>query len=1328
MARCLVDVDGLRSSTIVSAKHDVRKALRLAEDALETEMRRIGAMLTHGATVGGGREHAVAKSIQATISQLIVLRRGQIFAPGVSPSSEWDVILCDPATRPLAGIPSAVPIESVLAVVSVKSNLTSAAVDEGAVAAARLRAMVQEPADRPLPAVFAIGLDGIQPATLKNALAQATREHGPFSRFDGVLVLKSHSALPLADGYVVQADSDAFVRWILAIDQAVSRAPRRPVSLELYLRVDDEPEEDGGQPPPEPKPPFPPDRGRDAVPALGADVALRDRHDGRNLGASRTVGRLIAELESQDPDAVASLRTALDDPAGLAAFAADHGGPLLDVVGRLLSVLGEHAAAGDLLLRWAKEPDADRVQASVDAASCLRRAGQTDRADAVLARVADEGARHPALLLSKVVRLDDAEDRLQALDDIEITTARDRARAVMIRAEALSELGRDNEAVEDVRSTLAERWSPDLAERLAILLSRSQPRTPYDVGPEPVVEETVVILAELVSEWLALGLPDMAMHIDSRLVHALWHMARQDLVTEMANYWLSRASGRDASARTSLALALLDALEFDAARAIAPDPLPEDTDARLLGARLALIETDDAATAESAVATLDELLDRRDLLEHQRFAVAHERALAAGAGLADWSEVAGVVLAAESRFYHDMLRARYLAKQGDDREAEALLLNHSDEPAGVRALIDLAAQAERWDRVVTLVDGLGDRAPADERGRRAHALERLGHKKEAEAAFHEVALAEDASPYDSERASLRLAHLLADRRQWEQLAGIAEDWYRRRPDSPLAIWVLTDTLGRTGHAERAWRVIEEDGRPPSTTSQRRFVAMLASKMLALPDALQRIAALSDEVNRSDEHLEAMLITLSAGSDKAVLSQELAERVRLTFADFAKRFPESTIVQQFEAPTTEPQLADFAKRLAKRERVAAEMERAVVIGQGALAALAVFGGTALSVWIESDLLPLVAPIAEMQEAERADAAAAIAGPVVWDSSALAVLSRLHEDAAEALLRAVPASTMPRAVEDEVYELPRLVAERDPIRSPGTLALRHGLPVIVARTTEQLEALRTQAQRVKSTADRLTTLDPDLADEGEIVDALRDEKLHGSAAAWLSATLLARQRGIPLLCDDRYLRLWARRLGIATFGTAALLQAVAERGLLSNEQLHAELWTLRAAGGRFLPAEPIEILERITQDNYEISPAVDGLLRDPDVWTDTATQFAQWNDTLAAIWHARPDALYRWLVYLVDRIASTLRMRRPAIATMLLLPALGGQHDVEYLRALLAAMRRCNLEAFDLGDPLSTAFSEIRRREPGLDEELHRMLVVRALSRLPITEQLKLLGAD
>jgi uncharacterized protein YifE (UPF0438 family) len=1333
----------LRSFDVVSAEDDVRRALRNAEAVLELKMRQPGALLTHGPTLGGAREHVVATTLREVLLNDFVVRRGQIRAPGSPPSSEWDVILCRPAGGGLAGVEAAVPIESVLAVVFVKSSLGSPAIDECAAAAAKLRNMtLQDPAGAPLPAVFAVGLDGVSTSTLSGALAKAAIDHGPFSRLDGVLVMKRHCALPTSEGHRFEEGEDAFVYWIAALDSAITRAPRRIASLASYAGLDDDPEDEGGTPAWVRLGPDTRGGGGVAIqeertlseadadartPAVVAALrsALLPRPDGRDLRGSMIVNRLLAELQSTDAGAAARLRETLDDEQGIGTFAEHAAGASLWVASRLISFVGDPAQAADLVLRWGEEPGADRVRATVEAASYLRRAGQAERADRLLSGLA--GVDHPALRLSHAADLHDPEARLRAVAAVTLTNPRDRSRAAAIRGAALSELDRDAEGIEEARAALGAYWAPDLAERLAILLARSTPFAAQHDQPGSVAAEEITLLDELAVELLRLGLADVAMTTDERLVTTLAHAGRDDLVHELADYWAAHAQGRDPEVRTALALALLQASGPAAARPIVPDPLPLSPDGALLGASLELADATDRASATGAVATLDALLARDDLDAHQRDAIAQERAVAAAAGLADWDEAAGAVLSGRSPFYADMLHARQLASAGDEDAAEALLLRYTDRPEGVRALVDLAMDASRWERVVTLIDGLGETVPAVERFRRANALAHLGRTGEAEAAFHEVATAPDTSPARAERAWRRYAELLAERGQWEPLAERAAEWRVQRPDSELAMWVQADALARCGRAEDAWALLEQDGRDPEGDRERRFVAMLAGRVLAPANALERVAALSDAVDRTDERLEAMLMTLALGANEAALSPELERRIRETFNEFHDRFPDSELVQRFDAPETPEEFAEFAERhLVGRQRAALEIDRSVAAGESPLSAFAALGGTPLSVWLESNLLPLVALQADLQAAELADAAAAIAGPAVWDSSALAVLSVLDNDAAEALQRATPASLIPRAVQLEIDALPQLLRDRDPGRSPGTLSVAGGVPVIVARSEDSVRALRRRAERVSAAGARLSVVDPDLGDEGMIADALRDEQLPDAASSWLSAALLASQRGIPLVCDDRHLRVWARRLEIATFGTVALLAALVDRGLLEDERRRVQLWHLRAAGGRHLPAEPGETLERIAEDGYVISPAIDALVSDVDNWA-SGDPLIMWQETLQAIWRAEPGALYPWTVYLIARIATTIERPRALIARTLLGAALTSDSaDVDYMRAQLAALHRCELEHFDVGDPLRDAFEEIRRAARPLRVELYPIVVVRALSRLPISAQLRLLG--
>jgi tetratricopeptide (TPR) repeat protein len=1312
------------------AHADLLRTYRLAQDALRSALLAAGAPLSHGPTIGGNREELVREALRVQLSA-VSIKHGQIIAPAHDPSSEWDVVICDAAApSTLAGVATIIPIESVLAVVSVKSMLDTAAIAECATAARALRGMQIQPLpSRPTPSVFAFGVDGVGSDTLATALRTASEEHGAAGRIDGALVLGKRTALRDDSGYVLQEGEDTYAQFIAVLDAAVRQAPRRAVNLLPYVS-DLDTDEDQGPPSgsvlsPTPPPPSGPS---------GVSLRLDERPAAPELSASRVLRRVVDELAVEDPSGADLLASALTGglPAvrALAQQATDR---LLEATARVLSICDEHADAAALFLRAADQPGVDRAANVARAAGNLRANGEADRAEDLLSGLAGTpAADHPAVRLAWIPLEPDPATRIAMLDAIQTPDDPSLASfALVMRAEALSLLDRDAEIVDAMREMFETRWSIEVAERLAVLLLRS-PRTGEGDGRG---DEIASILDDVIHELLLLGLTSLAMMLDSRLVMALAQSGRFDLVRGIVDWWLPHADAIDADARVAFATALLDALEPAAARAFAPAELPTTFAGRLLGARLVLDEAtqpEPAAEAISAaVAELDALLSESHGTSADANAVAQARGLAAAAGRASWSEPAADVLS-QNPLYRDALRARHLLVSDGVEAAEAALLSYTDTPDGIRALMDIAEDSGRWDRVVGLVDeGLGGKARPVDLFRRALALAQLGRFEEAEHESLTVAALPQTSAFLAERAWSRAAELLSDRRQWERLSDVAQQWHQARPESPIALWVAADALAHIGQADDAWALITESGQQPRSSTERKLVAMVAANALALPDALARIAELSDASGRDDEYLESLLITLSVGEDKTELSPDLEARVKQTFADFPERFPDSTVLRSFKAPTTEQELAEFAERhLAGRRSAAIELERAVATGESALAVLALLGGTSLSVWLESNLLPLVAPVAAFIEQDAEDATAALAGPVVWDSSALATISLLDDKTRATLVKALPASIMPRAVEAEVKDLPRFVAEYDPERGAGHLTIDEGQPVIIEHSTERHVALAARAASIAEVVARLVTHDPDVSADDEVAEALRTDELHGSAASWLGAILLAAQRKRPLYCDDRYIRAWARRMGIPSFGTPALLDAVTGRDLLSREIRDSALWTLRDAGGRHLPPSLEGLFDRIAARNFEPDPDTVRLFHEPDGWLADATNEAgRCHELLFNIWRARPDALFPWFVQMVHGIASALDSRHENAANILVLSALAGREPepgVSYFRDLRRAIRRCNLEAFAVGDPIGAVVARLEFGLVDVAPSQRFIFTLRAFSRLPLGEQMRILG--
>lgn len=1276
-------------------------------------MRAVGQPLDHRPTVGSGREQCVIDVLRVDFRDL-TMERGQIFSPTAGPSTEWDIVMCDPNSgSTLAGANGAIPIESVRAVVSVKTQLDSAAIYDCARAAAQLRDMLG--LGDHLPAVFAIGLDGMSAAAIERSLHDAAMRYGTHSKINSLLVLGRLSAESTDERYVLVEDEDAFARWLVAIDTAVHRAPALVVELRAYLLDEEEPP-DEEPPPPPPAPPLPPSPG-------GPSHAVADRPTERTLSRSRLFGQILAELEAVDREAAAVLKSAAEVPDGPDLEAAvDVDGPLLDAFARTYVLIEDYRSAAECFVRSAREGRPDAAGQWARAAHCLRRIGAKDRAAAAMASAVEIEENHPLLALDAVQRENDPHAQLRMLDTVTPRTSRERALAASLRAEALCQLDRDAEAVEVAQRGLADRWTIELGERLSIASLRAEKRRGTQQERDANHSRVLELLYELSFECITLGLLDVAMQMDSRLVGVLAILRQHDVVRAIAEWWLARLDERKAESRTTLANALVDALEYEAAALIAPTEAPSTPEGRLLRATLAIAT---GQNTESAVAELDELVADPNLRDFDRIKAAHARISVAAEGHATWNETADELVTSVDPFSRDMHYAHFLAAEDRLGEAEAVLVHHADRPEGIRALIDLAVDARQWARVVSLVDGLGTQAPAVELLRRSDALGNLNRTDEAEAGWREVTKRADLSGYLRERAWFRLTHSLTQRQAWDLLVEASSEWYRTAPQSPVALWVAADALQHIDRPREAWRLITNDGRQPESQPQRHLVAALAARCLPVAEALRQIADLSDASERSDEVLESMIISTAVLRDDD-LPEELEQRVRATFEDYADRFPESQFIQSIPAPTSEEEFAAFAERhLEGRRRTASELMQEVRRGNAALAALALLGGSALTTWLESDYLPLAAPIAETQDADENEASGAIAGAAVWDSSSLAMLTLLDSKVAASAMRALPASIAPRAVQHEVSGLREFLAERDPVRSPGTMGVDGGSLVIWERSREEHERMAARVQSVETAVKRLVAVDPDLSRPSEIADALRGGDLHGSAASWMGAVLLAEERGVPLVCDDRYVRQWARSLGLRTFGVAALLAGLERRNLISQPELSESRWALRAAGGRTLFADVDELSAKVMADGFEVSTYTNALISDPHLWTQNAAhEFVRWHGVLVQVWEAAPEQLMSWVGRILGGAADALALPIAVAAKHLVTVAIfEGAPSPDFLRALAVVFRQCALRGDYVEDPFAAAVIAFGRFSADDGYATHR--VIWALSQLPLGEQMRLL---
>jgi predicted nucleic acid-binding protein len=173
-----------------------------------------------------------------------------------------------------------------------------------------------------------------------------------------------------------------------------------------------------------------------------------------------------------------------------------------------------------------------------------------------------------------------------------------------------------------------------------------------------------------------------------------------------------------------------------------------------------------------------------------------------------------------------------------------------------------------------------------------------------------------------------------------------------------------------------------------------------------------------------------------------------------------------------------------------------------------------------------------------------------------------------------------------------------------------------------TPEQLDALRATATRLVEIMQSTTRVSrPELR-------ALPSLHVEGRATAWLTALDYAKEHDLVLWCDDRVLRALARSEGVATFGTATLLDACLQNGLLQPEEhvvIKAELLRNHFVDLPF----STDLYRAAAQADGWRARAVCTALSRPGAWSDPNAAAAFSLDAASRSVGSLPDEASRWL---------------------------------------------------------------------------------------------------
>lgn len=1004
-------------------------------------------------------------------------------------------------------------------------------------------------------------------------------------------------------------------------------------------------------------------------------------------------------------------------------------------LGEVASAYGLWSVSADAFLRASECPGANRAGLIARAAADALISGNEERYRDLLARAEALDRGDAQVILSRLRPATDPAERLRQLEEApQQAEPRHETALAVARAVAQLDLGMWDEA-EATLATVAAA-DPDhigLRElRAALLISRSRERAARGESVDAralrqAAEQTLALRADLLASFrfgeagqlLARAVQALSLADDRR--------AAVDLLRDVRD-----EERLDPEAALGLAAAALTAGAPELARSFAPEA-PATERERLATAEAAAF-SDDATLAREAVPVLDDLLGSDD--PSVRGEAAFARQVAALTDGVTSSQQAHRLLHEEAPALAALLEAERLRRAGDTDAGERLLLAHQDDIRVLRALVRWAGQEQEWRRVLELSRAIVQKDPSPEdRLIFADALRRTDSTQEAVAQLISLRRDEDVPPDIRTDAYATSAQIASDAFDYPTLDAISREWLEFDAGDTQAGWARVWALLRLMRPAEALAVARELELEPRSERDAQLLAAALDQASDPLTAATEIAALSDRFDRP-ERLEAHFLITALRIDEGTELGDVGEEIGERMAAFTERFPDSRIIWSVPIDTTPEGIERFF-----REHVApgAEHARQIAadVGNGniALAALAGTVHKPLSrVTLELERgLPLAYQDSLLNSLERESAGAAVGRAAVWDPVAVAVVAMLPRGIGQKIRLALPASVIAQATLDDVAR-----TGDDPAAGRSEYSVIGFDPEADRGWIHEYAAEDVERQRAESTrAVEISyglNIRPDVeaGKPNPLDQLLLDEDREPAFATWPATLAVAERDQLPLFSDDRFVRTHARRAGVQSFGTLALVDALTEAGHLSSDEYQEVRELLLARGAQGVAFSLEELLQEARSADWLLTRSLGFALTDPTNWgQNIAETFRLWSAFLRAAFDEAGEERFRmWVLRFLDAARMGLEPRGYGLAARALVMVAWEPFKPArrpFLHALIRELRAARSVFGWFADPLAEAARDLNAMMGEGETRPVRALLARALLQdVPFEDQLMLLG--
>jgi hypothetical protein len=847
------------------------------------------------------------------------------------------------------------------------------------------------------------------------------------------------------------------------------------------------------------------------------------------------------------------------------------------------------AVLGRLAAHFGDWPEAETAFLAADDAGYQRRANTLARAsEAAQAQGKSEEARelleraealdHTDATVSILValRLSDTDEKLARLDEADPKTDDEEAAVEANRAFAF--LGKDQIEEAHAAALRAVELNPHFIYGKIVLgwVKNRRGAAAAAAGNQDIddLRESATLLLSAREALDGVGRHSEALALVSDICHA-YYLAREQLravslleevSTDDENLARVSPEARNAVADIAITLQRPDLVERLLAQA------SDSEEARLIEATLKITSSEDPDEIAAGAETLQELLASSDSGIRGQAALMRLAGSAQADGV-DWSDEAERDLRESGNDESaDGLRAQYLMRRGRSKEAENILLQ-SNSPRSRELLIAMAVEAGDIGRAIQGSEALVREYPSP--ARRLSLAELLISENRADEA--EPILAElrrdERVPLDVRNQAYYLSVRTAYRAQrFEETEQLTGEWLELGPTEEEVTWVRLESLLRLSRYDEALALITDSGLVAETIDKARLLAHVLFRALRPAEALEKIVELSDRFDREDDRLEGLIIICYANAGDEV-GDELARRAQATIAEFPERFPDSKANAR---SVSFEEMNEILRQKGSQDAVLGELSNDVLAGRLPVAVLAMVARQSLTaLWTSLRVLPIAFADPAVAEAELASAEAAVGTGAVWDPSSLVTTGLLDPITRAAIERALPRSVLTNAALQDV-DYAGVDAAEGRTEEEQALAWNEELqqPVLLVRDPEEVARERERVRDVLARARELEAA-PEVDEErptpfdGEVPEISDLESI--SRAALFGSMAVAARLGLALYSDDRVVRVLAHQAGLPAFGTLAIVEALAKRGLLTDDQRDRAREALRTAGAIDFPGE-------------------------------------------------------------------------------------------------------------------------------------------------------------